>query len=53
MKPYSYALGEKIWLHNKYIKTKQNLKFKGLFFGLFQVFHLIDKQTYKLKLLTK
>ena len=24
IKPKSYALGEKVWLNSKYIKTKQN-----------------------------
>ena len=31
----SYAPNVKIWLNNKYIKTKQNQKLKAKFFGLF------------------
>ena len=50
MKPWSYAPGEKVWLNNKYIKTKRNRKLKAKFFGPFQALHLIGKQAYKLEL---
>ena len=49
-KPRSYASGEKIWLNSKYIKTKCNWKLEAKFFGLFQVLHLLDSQTYKFEL---
>lgn len=49
----NYALGEKVWLNSQYIKTKQNQKLEAKFFRSFQVFHLVSKQTYKLKLTTK
>ena len=45
----SYTLGDKIWLNNKYIKTKQNRKLKAKLFGLFWVLHPVKKQVYKLK----
>ena len=35
IKPQSYAPGEKVWLNNKYIKTKQNQKLEAKFFGPF------------------
>ena len=50
IKPRSYASGEKIWLNNKYIKTKRNQKIEAKFFRLFQVFHQAGNQAYKLKL---
>ena len=50
VKPRSYALGDKVWLNSKYIKTKHNRKLEAKFFGLFQVLHLVRKQVYKLKL---
>ena len=53
VKPENYLLDNKTWLNSKYIKTKQNRKLKAKFFGLFQVLHLVGKQTYKLKLLKK
>ena len=46
----SYAPGDKVWLNSKYIKTKRNQMFETMFFWLFQVLHLIEKQTYKLEL---
>ena len=46
-KPRSYALGDKVWLNSKYIKTKQNRKLKAKFFGPFQVLHPVEKQAYK------
>ena len=49
VKPWSYALINKIWLNNKYIKTKHNCKLEAKFFGLFRVFYPIGKQVYKLK----
>ena len=50
IKPWSYVLSNKVWLNSKYIKTKCNRKLKAKFFGLFQVFHLVGKQVYKLEL---
>ena len=50
VKPKSYALGDKVWLNSKYIKTKQNQKLEAKFFEPFQVLHLVGKQAYKLKL---
>ena len=49
MKPRSYALGEKIWLNSKHIKTKKNRKLEAKFFELFQVLHSVGKQVYKLE----
>ena len=48
--PKSYTPRDKVWLNSKYLKTKQNRKLKGKFFGLFQVLYLVEKQAYKLKL---
>ena len=53
VKSCSYALGKKIWLNSKYIKTKKNKKLKSKFFVLFQVFNIVGKQVYKLKLSIK
>ena len=50
IKPRSYALGEKIWLNSKYIKTKRNRNLEVKFFGPFRVLHPIGKQAYKLEL---
>ena len=35
VKPQRYALGNKIWLNSKYIKTKQNRNLEKMFFGPF------------------
>ena len=43
MKPQSYAIGEKVWLSNKYIKTKKNRKLEAKFFGFFQIFYPVEK----------
>ena len=43
VKSRSYASGKKVWLNSKYIKTKRKTKFKNKFFGLFQVFHAVEK----------
>ncbi len=45
-----YAFDNKVWLNSKSIKTKQNCKLKTKIFGLFQVFHQVENQAYKLKL---
>ena len=52
-KPRSYTPDEKVWLNNKYIKTKRNWKLETKFFGLLQVLQPVGKQAYKLKLLKK
>ena len=49
-KPKSYALGDKVWLNSKHLKTKRNRKLEAKFFGPFRVLHLVGKQAYKLKL---
>ena len=43
VKPRSYALGEKVWLNSKYIKTKRNQKLEAKFFGLFWILHPVGK----------
>ena len=53
VKSRSYASGEKVWLNSKYIKTQKNKKLKSKFFGPFQIFHIVRKQSYKLELLAK
>ncbi len=35
VKSCSYALGKKVWLNSKYIKTKRNKKLESKFFGPF------------------
>ena len=50
VKPRSYIFNKKVWLNNKFIKTKQNRKLEAKFFGPFQVFHPVKKQAYKLEL---
>ena len=50
VKPRSYAPSEKVWLNNKYIKTKRNRKLEIKFFGPFRVLHPVEKQAYKLEL---
>ncbi len=49
----SYALGENVWLNNKYIKTKMNKKLENKFFGPFRVLNTVGKQAYKVVLSTK
>ncbi len=53
VKSRSYAPGEKVWLNNKYIKTKRNQKLESKFFGPFRVLHAVVKQAYKLELPAK
>ena len=43
VKSQSYALGEKVWLNSKSIKTKQNRKLEAKFLGLFQILHPVGK----------
>ena len=43
IKPQSFALGEKVWLNSKYLKTKQNRKLKAKFFSFFWVLHPVSK----------
>ena len=43
VKPWSYALGNKVWLNSKYIQTKQNQKLEAKFFGPFQILYPIEK----------
>ena len=50
-KPQNYAPGKKVWLNNKYIKTKCKRKLEAKFLGPFRVLHAIRKQAYKLELL--
>lgn len=49
-KPKSYIPGNKVWLNNKYIETKQDCKLKAKIVSLFQVLHTIKTRAYKLKL---
>ena len=53
IKNCNYVLGKKVWLNKKYIKTKRNQKLESKFFRPFQIFYTVEKQAYKLKLLTK
>ena len=53
VKPRSYALGEKVWLSSKFLKTNWNCKLEVKFLGSFQVLHPVDKQAYKPELLKK
>ena len=43
VKPRSYAPSNKVWLNNKYIKTKQNQKLEVKFFRPLQVLHPVGK----------
>ena len=51
MKLRIYIFDNKVWLNNKYIKTKKNCKLKTKFFSSFRVLHLVRKQVYKFELL--
>ena len=50
VKSQSYALGNKVWLSSKHLKTKQNRKLEVKFLSFFQVLHPVGKQAYKLEL---
>ena len=50
VKLWCYALGKKVWLNSKYIKTKHNRNLEIKFFGPFWVLHSVGKQAYKLEL---
>ena len=50
VKPRSYALGNKVWLSSKHLRTKRNRKLEAKFLGLFRVLYPVGKQAYKLKL---
>ena len=50
VKPKSYVPDDKVWLNNKYIKTKWNRKLEAKFFKPFRVLYSVEKQAYKLKL---
>ena len=50
VKPSTYALGDKVWLSSKYLKTKRNCKLEAKFLGPFRVLHPVGKQAYKLEL---
>ena len=43
VKPRSYKPSNKVWLNNKYIKTKRNRKLEAKFFEPFRVLHPIRK----------
>ncbi len=53
VKSRSYAMGKKVWLNSKYIKTKRNKKLESKFFKPFRVLYAVGKQVYKLELPTK
>lgn len=46
----NYKLFEKIWLNNKFIKTKPNSNLKANYFKSYLIFYLVNKQIYKIKL---
>lgn len=46
---WKHTLDEKVWLTSKYINTRWNHKF----FGLFHVLYLVEKQCYKIELTKK
>ena len=50
IKPQNYALGDKVWLNSKHLKTNWNRKLEAKFLISFQVLHLLGKQACKLKL---
>ena len=48
VKPESYTLGDKVWLNNKYLKSKENQKLKTKFFEPFRIIHPVEKLESKL-----
>ena len=50
IKPQSYALGDKVWLSSKHLKTKWNCKLEAKFLGPFRVLYPVGRQVYKLEL---
>ena len=50
VKPWNYAVGKKVWLNSKYIKTKRNRNLEAKLFGPFRVLYPFEKQEYKLEL---
>ena len=43
VKPQSYALGNKVWLSSKHLKTKRNRKLEVTFLVPFRVLHPVGK----------
>lgn len=50
IKKCSYRLRKSIQFSDKHIKTKRKLKLKYKYLGLFQIFKVVGKQAYRLKL---
>lgn len=53
VKSRSYIPNNKVWLNNKYIKTKYNYKLKSKFISLLWILYLVKIKAYKIKLLKK
>ena len=50
VKPKSYIFNNKVWLYNKYIKTKLNQKLEARFFDRFIFYILSENKLIKLEL---